>query len=157
MGNEAQDSRSRAQEAALADMEAYVSGLVHALERGISEQVSAYNLSSLEYRLLRACLQMGECTATQLAEVLPTDPSRISRVVNTLVEMDLLARRRLTQDRRVVMLRLTDAGTELISRMDQDVQLYYRELIQGISDEDMRVFAATCVRLAENYQALRGR
>ena len=157
MGNEAQDSMSRAHEAALADMEAYVSGLVNALERGISEQVSTYNLSSLEYRLLRGCLQMGECTATQLAQVLPTDPSRISRVVNTLVETDLLARRRLTQDRRVVMLRLTDAGSELISRMDQDVQQYYRELIQGISDEDMRVFAATCVRLAENYQALRGR
>ncbi len=142
-------------ESALADMELYVSGLVNALDRGISEQTSPHNLSSLDYRLLRACLQRGECTATQLAVVLPTDPSRISRLVNTLVNMGLLSRRRLTTDRRVVMLSLTDEGNELISELDKSVQLYYRKLIQGVRPADLRVFAETCVKLAQNYESLR--
>ena len=142
-------------EAALTDMELYVSGLVRALDQGISEQVSGDNLSALDYRLLYACLQRGECTATQLAEVLPTDPSRISRIVNTLVEMGLLARRRPPEDRRLVILTLTESGTELISRLGQTVQDYYQRLLQDISQEDMRVFAATCIKLAENYEALR--
>ena len=48
--------------------------------------------------------------------------TRISRLVFRMVQMGLLGRRRLTNDRRVVMLSLTPEGEELVQPLDVHVQ-----------------------------------
>ena len=137
------------------DLGQYVADLAMAVEKGTTDEVAPYDLSPLEFGLLRACMVMGECTATQLADVLPTDQSRISRIVNRLVEMGMLRRRRLTDDRRVVMLRLTDEGVELAALLDQRVRLFYDSLTEGISEEDLRAFVSTTFKIIEKYETLR--
>ena len=136
------------------DLGAHVTEVGLAVTRGTSSILTPYGLFPVDFSLLRACQRMGECTATQLAEVVPTDPSRISRIVNKLVEMGLLSRRRLQDDRRMVMLRLTDEGSELTSELHGLTQAYYAALMEGIAAEDLRVFASTATRIAENYHRL---
>ncbi len=132
-----------------------VAGLINAVDKGMADEVAPYNLIPLEFGILRICLQRGECTATQLAEVLPTDASRISRMVTRLVNIGLLRRRRLRNDRRVVMLRLTEKGNELTFQVDQRVKTYDAKLVEGISDEEMQVFASITFRIISNYATLR--
>ena len=126
-----------------------------AVGRGVADITAPHGLLSAEYSLLRACLQLEECTATQLADIVPTDPSRISRMVTKLVDLGLLRRRRLRNDRRIVMLRLTPAGNELTSQLVEQTQLYYAALTEGVSEEDMAGFISTVSRIMENYEALR--
>ena len=59
-------TRTRAQE-----LESCAVGLMSAIEMGISDEVGPHGLTPIEFNLLRACMDMGECTATQLAVVLP--------------------------------------------------------------------------------------
>ena len=54
-----------------------------------------------------------EWTATELAQMLSADASSISRVVSKLVERGLLSRRRPREDRRKVLLKLTEEGVAL--------------------------------------------
>ena len=136
------------------DLGEHVAGLEIAVDRGISDILAPYGLVSVDFNLLCACQRMGECTATQLAEVVPSDPSRISRIVNKLVEQGLLSRRRLQNDRRMVMLRLTDEGNELISQLYGRAQMYYAALMEGIAAEELRVFASAISRITENYRRL---
>ena len=137
------------------DLGVHVADLGIALSRGISDILAPYGLFPVDFALLRACRRMGdECTATQLAGVVPTDPSRISRIVTKLVDLGLLSRRRLQDDRRVVMLRLTDEGRELTSQLYGSTQAYYARLTEGITGEDMRVFASATARIMENYHRL---
>ena len=138
----------------LAELAACLAGLVNVVDKGTAAEVGPYNLIPLEFNLLQVCMERGECTATQLAEVLPVDASRISRVVNRLVEMDLLSRRRLRDDRRVVMLTLTEHGQELTSQVHERVQLYEARLMEGVTDEAMRVFVDTTFKIISNYEAL---
>ena len=132
-----------------------VAGLVNAVDKGMAEETTPYDLSPLEFNLLRICMERGEHTATQLAEVLPVDASRISRVVTRLVNMGLLRRRRLRNDRRIVMLRLTERGNELTAQIDQRVQIYDAKLIEGVSEEEIRIFVSTTSKIMANYAALR--
>ena len=136
------------------DLGEHVTDLGLAVTRGISDILAPYGLFPVDFSLLRACRRMGECTATQLAEVVPTDPSRISRVVTKLVDLGLLSRRRLQDDRRMVMLRLTDEGSELTLQLSGLTQAYYAALMEGISAEDLRGFASTTGRIKENYHRL---
>lgn len=143
-------------ERSMPDLEMYVSRLAYAIDRGMASEVAPYDLSPLDASLLGICFEKGEeCTATQLAELVPVDPARISRVVTKLVDMGLLRRRRLRSDRRVVMLRLTDKGDELTSEVLQHTEQYNARLTKGISQRDMRIFKSVASRIVANHAAMR--
>ena len=136
-------------------LEEYVASLLAAVEKGMADVLSPFGLISLEFKLLKHCLKNEECTATQLAEVLPTDPARISRLVNSLVVMGFLARRRLTSDRRIVMLSLTEEGRQRTLESDRAIQEFFNALSQGISVEALGAFISIAVTMTANYDALR--
>ena len=138
-------------------LEEYVASLLAAVEKGMAEVLSPYGLIALEFKLLKHCLRSEECTATQLAEVLPTDPARISRLVNGLVEMGFLARRRLTTDRRIVMLSLTQAGRERLLESDRAIQEFFDVLTAGITEEARNAFVSIAVTMTTNYDIRRRR
>ena len=133
------------------DLEACVAGLVNAVDKGIAAEVTPYDFTSLEFSLLRTCMETGECTATYLAQLLPVDPARISRTVTRLVDRGMLVRRRLWSDRRVVMLRLSEDGNEVTSRVLRRVHEYGDQLTAGISEEELHVFADVTSRILANH------
>ena len=153
-GRWSRNSRNSHAEVVGADLGTYVTSLANSVSKRIGGLVAPYNLTTLEFTILRSCLQRGECTATQLAELLPVDASRISRVVNGLVDRQLLRRRRLRNDRRVVKLKLTEEGEMLTSKLHQRVQEYDASLTEGVSEADMNAFAATVFKIAANSAAL---
>ena len=148
------DKTQRDQELA-ADLEACVMRLETAVFKGMTEEVEEYDLTHVEFTLLRACMEKGECTATELARVLPVDASRISRIVNTLVDAGSLRRRRLRSDRRTVMLTLTEEGRDLTRQLHERMQAYYARLVAGISSEDLHVLESATTRILANYVAMR--
>ena len=135
------------------DLEEHVAGLVNAVEKGMAAEVTPHGLSPLEFSLLRYCMD-GERTATQLAQVLPVDGSRVSRLVTGLVDKGMLRRRRLRSDRRVVMLRLSDEGRELTSRIIENMRGFDAKLMEGIGDDELSVFASVSSRIIANHNAM---
>ena len=137
------------------DLGAYVADLVNAVDKGMADEVAPYDLSTLEFSLLRFCMERVECTATQVGEILPSDAPRISRMVSRLVDMGLLTRRRLRSDRRVIMLRLTEQGEELTSQLVRRVRVYEARLIENVSEEELRAFAAIASKIIANHTSLK--
>ena len=100
------------------------------------------------------CLETEESTATELGRLLPIDASRISRLVNVLVEKDLLVRRRRRQDRRIVMLRLSPEGRDLAVTVAKLMDALYARLTEGLTQGEIRQFAATALKIQANYEAM---
>ena len=146
-----QDSPARSAEGLTANLGAYIYEVFNALDKWIRHEAAPYNISSVEYNLLWYCL-WGEHTATQLAQVLPIEGSRISRVVAGLVDRGYLRRRRLRTDRRIVMLSLTEEGQELTSRIFQEMQRHYAAFMEGIGEKDLLVFESVISGIIANYK-----
>ena len=136
------------------DMGSLVPDLAYAVDRGIALLVAPYELTPIDARLLLICRQMEECTATQLARLLPVDAGRISRVVNALVEKDLLIRRRQRDDRRVIMLRLTPRGEAVTAETEQRLRGYFARLTEGLSEQELLDFATVAQRIVANHEAI---
>ena len=152
-----QDSPDPRTESPTTDLRASVADLTNAFYKGTSEETARYELTPTQFNLLRACFESGEeCTATELAQILPIDTSRISRIVTILVDKGLLRRRRQTDDRRIVMLTLSEEGRELMSQILQDLNLQDAILTEGIDDDDIRVFVSVASRIVANYTAIQG-
>ena len=89
-----------------------------------------------------------------MAQALPLVPSSISRTVTKLADRGLIQRRRLLSDRRVVILTLTDEGMALTQELNRRVQAFDSRLCEGVSEEEMAVFAAVTTKVMANYATL---
>ncbi len=145
------DTASRATPAGFG---AYVTGLVNAVAGGMAQIVAPHGLTSIDFALLRLFLGVEEWTATQLAQALPIALSGISRSVTKLVAMGLVRRRRLPSDRRIIVLTLTEEGLKLTQDLHQRVQVLNSSLCEGVSEEEMAVFACVCTTVMANYSTL---
>ena len=132
----------------------YVAGQVNAVARSMEELAASNGLIPLDFALLKLFLEREEWTITQLAEALPVNVSRVSRVVTKMVGMGLIRRPRRRSDRRVVMLALTEEGKALTLDLHRSVQAYDARLSEGVSEEDLTVFAYVLSKVMVNYTAL---
>ena len=130
-----------------------MAGLANAVERGLAKELAPYQLTPMEFNLLRFCLlgQGEEITATQLAQMLPVDASRVSRIVTAVVDRGLLVRRRLPEDRRVVMLHLSDEGKDLTLGAIASMDAFVARLLAGVDEEDIRVFVSVFAQMVANH------
>ena len=134
---------------------ASVTSLVTAFTKGMADVMKPYDLRPMEFNLLSHCLKREECNATELAEVLPVDASRISRIVTRLVERGLVVRHRMPSDRRVVTLRLSREGAALVSLLLQRVNDYVATMAGTIDEEEMSTFESVASRIVANHENLK--
>lgn len=133
------------------DLGKCVSGLVNAVARGMEERLAPWGLSALEFSILGVCLGAGTTTVTELAAVIPVDSGRISRIINKFHKRGLINRERLTSDRRVVKLQLSEKGLELVPRLARLVEAHNQMLLSGIAIDDITGFVATSHKIIQNY------
>ena len=139
------------------DLGTCVAGLLNAVVRGMAAIVAPQKLTPLDFALLRLFLGREEWTTTQLGQVLPVALSGISRAVTKLVDLRLIRRRRLRDDRRIVMLALTEEGKSMTQELHQRVMAYDARLSEGIEEEEMAAFVSVTSRVMANYTALQTR
>ena len=128
----------------------WVVQLVNAVVKGVERQITPSGLISMEFAVLKSFMEKNEWTVTQLADVLPADAPRISRLVTKLVERGLLRRRRRTDDRRVVLLRLTKQGTDLTEELCKRVHQHEAKLLAGVSAEEMDLVRSVTAKILAN-------
>ena len=148
-------AQSAAKGPPLHSLKQHADALVNTVSRGVDRAAAAaFNLTPLEFALIRLLLIDLEWTATALAHMLSVNASSISRVVSKLVDRGVLQRRRLSKDRRVVFLKLTEEGVAFGLELHERAHSYEEKLTRGISAEDQEVFLATIRKIIANHATL---
>ena len=107
-------------------------------------------LSLSRHRALSIVAGIAPCTMSELADFSAVDRTTLTRTVDQLVESGLVERATPREDRRQVVLTLTEAGRETCGRSMQAIFDVNRELASDMSDDERR----DAVRM---LQALLGR
>ncbi len=114
-----------------------LSELVQILVMGLDERLSPYDIDAVEYTILSTCLSAGQITLRDMRAFVPIGGGHMSRAVTRLEDMDLVERVRRRVDRRVVYLKVTEAGRALIPQLKKSAHEYYARLTKGIDQEEM--------------------
>jgi DNA-binding MarR family transcriptional regulator len=97
-------------------------------------------LSLSQYNILRI-LRGARPDAVKISEVgermIYRDPD-VTRLVDRLVRQGLARRQSLAEDRRVVLVEITEEGLELLERLDEQVDRYTRAVMAGLSPQQLR-------------------
>jgi len=91
-------------------------------------------------------------TAAEMSRHLCHDTGATTRIIDTLEERGLIARRRCTSDRRVVRLALTEAGRIVAERCKGKVVTLWNEWMADWSQEDADQLVALLLRLRDRLE-----
>lgn len=144
----ASPARTRRVRSALMDpvppVEQVVIGMMRtgwAIESRLDKFFSDYGITLLQYNVLRICYTRDEdgtgipsgTFGPALMRLVPD----VSRLVDRLVTAGLFERIRSATDRRVVLIRLTDRGVDLIEELHPKLLEHNKKLLDHMSDAEL--------------------
>jgi len=112
------------------------------LSRGPAEVLKGEDLSPTQYNVLRILrgapkgLPCGEIAGRMITR----DPD-ITRLLDRLAKRGLIARRRETRDRRVVLTKIAPEGLEVLARLDGPIQQSHRQQLGHLGRERLKKLA----------------
>ncbi len=111
-----------------------------ALNRGVEEILKPAGLSGTQYnvlRILRGAGESGLCCREAAERMITRDPD-ITRLVDRLERRGFLARSRDSNDRRVITLRITEAGQKILKDLDRPIEEFNRNRLSHMGKGDLR-------------------
>ncbi|MHB0775628.1 MarR family winged helix-turn-helix transcriptional regulator [Halomonas sp. WWR20] len=109
-------------------------------------------LNGMHVRLLQMIHAHPGCTANRLVTITGRDKAQITRVIQELESMGLIARTPHPDDRRSHLLALSNDGESLMTRIGKAEDEVERALLKGISRQDQATFIEIGNRMLTNLQ-----
>ncbi len=111
------------------------------LNAQISHYLKIYSdITLVDWRVLRLLEAMGDTTMSQLSRLLQMDKGQLSRKIRGLVARKFVTSRMDLVDSRQQILRIDEAGRDLVRDVLPKVQERQRMLVEGISQRELEIF-----------------
>jgi DNA-binding MarR family transcriptional regulator len=109
------------------------------LSRGLIQVLKDKDLSATQYNVLRILRGApGGLPCGEIANRMITRDPDITRLLDRLEKRALIARSRETQDRRMVMARITPAGLRVLSQLDGPIDAVHRQQMGHLGRERLQ-------------------
>jgi DNA-binding MarR family transcriptional regulator len=123
-----------------------------AMLTGLDGELEPFGLTGAQFAVLKNVADGIAATAADLCRTMHYDTGSMTRMLDRLEEKSVLRRERCTEDRRVVFLRITATGNELLPQLRAAaIQVLSRHLA-GFSPAEVESLKQYLVRMIENGQ-----
>ena len=123
--------------------------ILRAADLGSRKLASATGLAPSHLLVLREIEQRGETTPSVLAAALQFGQATITNIVDRLEAGSLVTRQRSGQDKRQIILSVTDAGRSMIERAPDLLQTRFSERFADLPAWERAMILAALERLGE--------
>lgn len=122
------------------------------VDRAIARMLRPHGLTPTQYnvlRILRGAGADGLCRH-ELGDRLVTPVPDVTRLLDRMEELELVARQRSASDRRLVRTFLTPKGLALVGQLDEPVRQWHRERLTQVPAERLRELVVTLDLMRQN-------
>jgi MarR family transcriptional regulator, multiple antibiotic resistance protein MarR len=123
-----------------------------AMLTGLDGELEPFGLTGAQFAVLKNVADGIASTAADLCRTMHYDTGSMTRMLDRLEEKSVLRRERCTEDRRVVYLRITDTGNELLPQLRAAVIQVLSRHLAGFTPEEVESLKQYLVRMIENGQ-----
>jgi len=123
-----------------------------ALLTGLDGELEPFGLTGAQFAVLKNVADGIAETAADLCRTMHYDTGSMTRMLDRLEEKAVLRRERCTEDRRVVYLRITDTGNELLPQLRAAAVHVLSRHLAGFSPEEVEGLKQYLVRMIHNGQ-----
>ncbi len=124
------------------------------LQRFIAEFLKPYDLSPVQYNVLRILRGAGAggATCSQIGDRLLTRDPDITRLLDRMEARSLIARERSSEDRRVVITRISKTGLKLVDSLDEPLHSVNSRKLGRFGRQALADLIAGLERVREAYE-----
>jgi DNA-binding MarR family transcriptional regulator len=136
-----------------------LSRLLQHLGRGMAslfeQQIRPFGLVEAEFRVLTTLFSQPDGIAhpSELSARTSQSPANMSRISDALVSRDFITRVSSVQDRRKMVLRITEQGEELVRRALPTLLAPLHEMFEEFTEEELRHLVGQLKRLSSKLDA----
>jgi MarR family multiple antibiotic resistance transcriptional regulator len=123
-----------------------------ALLTGLDGELEPFGVTGAQFAVLKNVADGIAETAADLCRTMHYDTGSMTRMLDRLEEKAVLRRERCTEDRRVVYLRITDTGNELLPQLRAAAVHVLSRHLAGFSPEEVDNLKQYLVRMIHNGQ-----
>ena len=116
--------------------------------------LSQFDLNAAHWNVLNQLSNFGAMSQKEIAKKTQKDQVSITRYVDTLEKMGLVSRQRQAKDRRSYLVNITDKGETVTKQLEPTTLNANKELINGISQEEIIAFFETIDKINNNCENL---
>jgi len=127
--------------------------LMQAGERYTKELNKKFSVSAPQVACLLALLDNGPIAPSQIAKKIMVESSTVTGIIDRLEQKGLVARTRVSQDRRVITIELTDSGRRLAENAPPPIQHKIVKGLRKIDEGDRAQIIEALARLTEMVDA----
>ncbi|MGO9513951.1 MAG: MarR family winged helix-turn-helix transcriptional regulator [Steroidobacteraceae bacterium] len=122
----------------------------------LEQQIRPFGLAEAEFRVLTALFSQPQGVAhpSELCARTSQSPANMSRISDALVSRNLITRGLSAQDRRRMVLRITEQGEDLVRRLLPLLFAPLREMFGELSDAEQQQLIAQLKRLGVRLDAV---
>jgi len=113
------------------------------------------DFSPLEHIAMGQILKSDGTSQQMLVESMNKDKAQIARIVARLLRQDLILKQENPEDKRAVLLHLSQKGKQLLSCLDQVELEIMSEMLSDFSDKETTLFRQSLERINNNFNHLR--
>lgn len=88
-----------------------------------------YNISAAQVNCLLALYENGPLPPSQIAKIIMVNSSTVTSIIDRLEQKNLVERQRISQDRRIITVQLTESGKTLAKNAPSPIQ---QKIIDGV-------------------------
>jgi DNA-binding MarR family transcriptional regulator len=118
----------------------------HRVRTAADAALREHGLSLPSHKLLRA-LAGGDCSMREISQVLHVSPRTVTDMIDTLEGRGLVARCAHATDRRVTLLRLTEAGARELAAAGTAAEQVAAAAISGLDQDEQHVLQSLLERV----------
>lgn len=119
-----------------------------AIHERIKEEIAKNNLSITDFSVLEVLYHKGKQTIQQIGNSILISSGSMTYVIDKLEQKGLLLRNACLEDRRVIHITLTDAGTDLMNKLMPKHHELVDEIFSSLTTEE----AGALVKLLEKVR-----
>jgi DNA-binding MarR family transcriptional regulator len=128
--------------------------LMMLMRREVEARMALHGLTEAQWKPLWMLKKGRAANAIELAREMMVDAGAITRMLDRLEAKGLIERVRSETDRRVVHLKLTEAGEAVVEHVPHVLASVNNDFLRGFSDAEFRQLGTFIERMAANAQAL---
>ncbi|MCM3728393.1 MarR family transcriptional regulator [Neobacillus cucumis] len=115
--------------------------------------MSQYNLSITEFSVLEVLYNKGKQTIHQIGKSILISSGTMTYVIDKLEQRELLSRQACVEDRRVIHVKLTDAGKELMGRIMPKHQEFVDSMFCSLNKQEKEIFVKLLKKINRKEQS----
>jgi DNA-binding MarR family transcriptional regulator len=122
--------------------------------RVTKELARSVELTGPQLTVVKLLEGVGDLSLSELSERIRAQNSTVTGIIDRMVREGLVVRARSTEDRRVVLIRLTEKGARIAREVSVEPMEIFRSALDSLNGQDMRDLLRILTKVARRVQSI---